>query len=178
MKTRFKIVGGIIALFFVGSWWMVTNSPDAINRRLAHAIQASEDTQEIEALLARGANPNFRYTEDEPGLKERINALLVGTSPPEREGIPLLFLACYVRNEDTVRVLLKNKANPNITFEQGRTPLMVAVENGSPRLIRLLLDHGGDPNHRTDAGATALTLARFIKRPNLITLLKQSGARE
>jgi ankyrin repeat protein len=58
---------------------------------------------------------------------------------------------------DSVRLLLKNGADPNIRNEAGATALMWAVNDLEK--TRLLLDHGADVNARSDDGRTALLIA-------------------
>jgi len=46
--------------------------------------------------------------------------------------------------EKCAQMLLKSGADPNITMENGETPLHVAARNGRLRIIRLLLQDGAD----------------------------------
>lgn len=147
MKIRSKLAGGVLALFAFGSWWMATQSPTILNSRLERAIFQSTDTEEVEWLLAHGANPNLCFRNTSPSaLSEKWNALVAGNSAQDGEGIPLLCLACLNGNHEVAGLLLKYGANPNVTFEGSRTPLTTAIESGSLTTVRLVLEHGGDTN--------------------------------
>lgn len=180
MKKRLKIAGGIFALFVWGAWWAGTRSPDALARRFVTAVQDYEDGPIFETLLAQGVDPNYQdRTFSEPGLKDKVIAFVAGGSPSTGyEPMPLLFMACTNGNEDAVRALLEYKANPNVAFRDGITPLIAATESGSPSVVRLLLDHGAEVNHKTTSGYTALKVAKDTNRSSVISILTQAGARE
>ncbi|KAL7956585.1 ankyrin repeat-containing domain protein [Trichoderma compactum] len=82
-------------------------------------------------LLDLGADPNS-------GLGER----------PNYRWAPLV-VAVESNHLKTVRVLLANKADPNICGPSNLdTPLwFAAIKAASPDMVRLLLEHGADPNH-------------------------------
>ncbi|WP_309722672.1 ankyrin repeat domain-containing protein [Armatimonas sp.] len=180
MKKPLKIAGGLAALFVVGSWWMMEKNPNALAHRFVTAIQDYEDGPIFETLLAQGVDPNYLdRTYSEPAIKDKLIAIVAGGTPTTGyEPMPLLFMACNSGNEDAVRALLKHKANPNVAFRDGITPLIAATGSGSPSIIRLLLEHGAEVNHRTLAGDTALKLAKATRRSSIISVLTQAGARE
>lgn len=183
MTKRRKAVAGLVAALvagILGSWWMVAKSPNALAQRFVTAILDDEDGPIFESLLAQGVDPNYLdRTYSEPSLKEKLIALVAGGTPTTgQEPIPLLFLACTNANEDAVKALLKHKANPNVAFLDGITPLIAASEAGSPSVVRLLLEHGAEVNHRTTWGDTALKLAKATPRASVISVLMARGARE
>lgn len=53
-----------------------------------------------------------------------------------------------MEGEKCALMLLKSGADPNITMENGETPLHVAARHGRLRIIRLLLQDGANPQQR------------------------------
>lgn len=174
------MVGGLVALFALGSWWMATRSPNALNSRLETALAESANCDEVEWLLAHGANPNlYFHGTSQATLSEKWNTLLAGTPVQDEEGIPLLCFACLRGDSEVAGLLLKYGANPNITFEGGRTPLTTAISSGSLETIRLVLEHGGNPNP-PDGAPLALAKVQLeggVANLGIIALLKRAGAR-
>ncbi|KAI4281676.1 MAG: hypothetical protein L6R38_003519, partial [Xanthoria sp. 2 TBL-2021] len=73
-----------------------------------------------------------------------------GTGHEESYGCPLQ-AACDRGNEEVVRFLLQNGANPNTTggniwLGNVHTPLHMAAYRGDNNDVKLLLEHGADPN--------------------------------
>jgi ankyrin repeat protein len=58
-----------------------------------------------------------------------------------------------------VKMLLENRANPNIREQGGYTPLHAAAQNGDEEMIRTLLFGGADMNLKSDNGKTPLDIA-------------------
>src|SRR5579859_2169995 len=87
---------------------------------------------------------------------------------------PLMYAALY-GDSDSVRLLLKNGADPNIRNEAGATALMWAVDDLGK--TQLLVEHGADVNARSDDGRTPLLIAagRFGSAP-VVKLLLDRGA--
>ena len=72
-----------------------------------------------------------------------------------------MHIAAHVDEGDKcAHMLLKSGADPNITMENGETPLHVAARHGRLRVIRLLLQDGA-----------ALTQKSKVKEPFLLLLL-------
>jgi ankyrin repeat protein len=69
---------------------------------------------------------------------------------------PLMYAALY-GDADSIRVLLKNGAEPNAKNEVGATALMWAADDDAK--TQLLLDGGANANARSDFGTTALIIA-------------------
>lgn len=61
---------------------------------------------------------------------------------------PLHIAARVMEGEKCALMLLKSGADPNITMENGETPLCVAARHGRLRIIRLLLQDGANPQQR------------------------------
>jgi ankyrin repeat protein len=114
-----------------------------------------------------------------------LEALRTGASPNARDGYgeTLLIQAIENNRESVVRLLLKRRANVNLSDTQlGDTPLIrasytTATENQPlTSLIRLLIQNRADPNRRNKVGDTALHLAVGIGHSDIVAALLKAGA--
>jgi ankyrin repeat protein len=76
-----------------------------------------------------------------------------------------------------VELLLSMGMNPNITFNDGITPLMLASLGNHTETVRLLLEKGSNPNIKYKYRLTALNYAKRKGNQELIQLLKEYGSR-
>lgn len=83
-------------------------------------------------------------------------------------------LAATVMSEkiELAEVLLKNKANPNITDQAGLTPLMLAIQFQEIKFIELFLKNGAKKEIIDKSGKSAFEYAIFSKNEQIIKLLK------
>jgi ankyrin repeat protein len=175
------------------------------------ALEQSRRLPLVKALLAAGADPNARITTatliDGIGLTGRNGAresLATGTGNA-KGATPLWVTALSVsgpgrwsREEATagpaeiVRVLLEAGANPNLTTEDGTTPLMLAAGLGtmsrqpekkrsdpSPSAlaaVKVLVEAGAKVNAVNEANFTALHGAAFSGSNEIIQYLVDQGA--
>lgn len=58
---------------------------------------------------------------------------------------PLHFAARVKDGDKCALMLLKSGAGPNLTTDDGQTPVHVAASNGNLETLKLLLEDGGDP---------------------------------
>ncbi len=111
---------------------------------------------EVEALLAGGANPNVRR---------------------ENGWTPLHIAAAQHVHPDIVAHLLKHGADPNVRDNGGWTPLRVAVAQEVAGSAALLLAHGADPNAQDREGQTPLHIAAERNtNSNIVARLLARGA--
>ena len=96
-----------------------------------------------EALIAAGAEVNARIDSDSRGT-----ALYFATSINSTNAAAL------------VELLLKNKADVNVTDAYGSTPLIQAVSKRNPEVVKLLVEHGADVNAMTQQGDSPLSLIK------------------
>lgn len=93
------------------------------------------------------------------------------------EGKPFLIKALEDGAEaPQVAALLAQGANVNTYDATGRTPLMLATEQGKTATVQLLLKRGAQVNPQRDDGRTALMLAVEGDAPELVKLLLDHGA--
>ena len=75
-----------------------------------------------------------------------INLLIQkgGIDPNTRNntGATVLMLACKNGDKNTIKTLLKNKANSELKDRYGKTALMYAAINGNVKATELLLNNG------------------------------------
>jgi ankyrin repeat protein len=88
---------------------------------------------------------------------------------------PIMYAALY-GDEEAVRLLLAQDANPNAQNDGGGTALMYAIDDVEK--TRRLLDGGADANARSGEGRTALLIAVGRAGSNaVVKLLLEKGAR-
>lgn len=131
----------------------------------------------VEALLAHGAKPN---EEDATGKVPIVYAaalgytgivhrlLDTGVDVNTRYGndlTALMWAAGYADGagvadaEKVVTLLLDRHASIDAVDNRGRTPLMIAAENGHAEMVDLLISRGADPALKDKGGKTAFDLA-------------------
>ncbi|KAI5669485.1 hypothetical protein M9H77_19338 [Catharanthus roseus] len=89
-------------------------------------------------------------------------------------GTPLVWAAGHGQ-QDAVKILLENHANPNIENEDDITPLLSAVAAGSLPCLELLIQAGAKVNVSA-GGATPLHIAADNGSPEIINCLLKAGA--
>ncbi|MFF4489914.1 HEAT repeat domain-containing protein [Streptomyces sp. NPDC001544] len=99
------------------------NNPNDVNGRLAAAVLA-QDLRTVQVCLRDGADPN--------------------TSGPD--GLPLLCSAVAGFDHETAAALMDGGADSGVVLPDGTTPLLRAVDLGSPALVGAML--GKDPQSR------------------------------
>ncbi len=150
----------------------------------------------IDALIARGANIDARDGNGGTPLMEaalagsvRASEILMnkGANINARTGSGESALL-YTANPAVASFLLERGADPNVTDDEGRTPLMNVVKRGwlevvrpaliegYPELIRALLDKGANVNAQDKTGTTALMEAAANGDIDTVELLLAHGA--
>ncbi|KAJ5876299.1 uncharacterized protein N7529_001883 [Penicillium soppii] len=84
---------------------------------------------------------------DLTSIEQLLNS---GVSPDKEGDFYPLHEAVNQRDMESLRLLLAFEANPNIANPQGKTPLLLAVEQGFVDGAMFLLEHGADSNYRAD----------------------------
>lgn len=147
----------------------------------------------IQELLVHNANVHLAtiggisllYIAAEQGKIDVLNALLEGGASvdfvtSQRNATPL-HAAAYQGHLNVVEVLLAYGANANAILTDGKTPLILAVENGHDSVVNTLLDHMGN---RVDINAvfrmagierTLLQIAVLHGYPKVVDVLLAHG---
>jgi uncharacterized protein len=145
-----------------------------------------------ELLLKRGANIDAVDLKGQTaadraahaGLPDRVKLLLAhGAKTADREGLfaearnQALLEAAARPNGPGARDLLAQGADPNVRDPEGRTALMVAIENNhNPDVIELMLAKGAQVNATDRDGSTALMIAGDRYKAATVKLLLDAGA--
>jgi ankyrin repeat protein len=116
------------------------------------------DARQVGAVLRAGADPDW----------------------PDRDGSTPLYRASVQDRPDTVRVLLRAGADPNLESGTGQEglPLCAAASWGHTAAVVELLTGGADPNLREDGGhgRTAVEWADFGGHRETLELLRAAAA--
>lgn len=83
-----------------------------------------------------------------------------------------LMAATVKQNVPIVKLLLENKANPNISDANGSTALIYASIFKSYEIVDLLIKHNGDNAHKDNRGNSAIDYAILADDDKLIQILK------
>ena len=167
-----------------------------------HTAVVRGDLELVEALCARGADPNARLAE---GSQQRREAYWFALSERWRGATPF-WLAAKFAEVDIMRALVDSGADPLLAADDGTTPLMsiagigyrpgsigmnrrnqgigpdaarlLKAANEQPTLegTRLVLELGGDVNAANDNGDTAAHGAAALGYASVVELLAEHGA--
>ncbi|EAY14364.1 hypothetical protein TVAG_255560 [Trichomonas vaginalis G3] len=87
--------------------------------------------------------------------------------------LAVIHQAINYRNDEILEILLRHKADIEITDSNGRTPLILASKYGFYEEVKLLLEHGADV-HKTDVyNYNALWYSRTNRDTAIINLLRK-----
>ncbi len=127
------------------------------------------DTRQVQALLARGANPDeidgaggtALMAAAREGHIDAMRILIKGGADVNRRDrrftrwTPLVH-AIHKRQDAAARLLLDSGAEVDAAMHGGATPLIFAAAYGETAIVEDLLSRGADPHHQTVDGVTAL----------------------
>lgn len=83
-----------------------------------------------------------------------------------------LAATCMKGNVVLTRLLLENKANPNLADVSGITPLLYAIQFKNKELVELLLKFKADKKQADNSGKSPFEYAVFTKNEEIINLFK------
>jgi uncharacterized protein len=178
-----------------------TDSNQTVKARyLAEADPNSGYSRTIRLLLRSGAQIEARDHDESDGgtplilaatygETDAVNELLENGADPDAVDkygdTALIAAACICAIIDmpdtyeSMKLLLKKHANPNLKNKAGMTALMAAVTWSRTDNMKLLLDHGANVDAKNNVGNTALMIAAsggVIDLTPAVKLLIESGA--
>lgn len=104
-----------------------------------------------------------------------VNSL--GRGPEEQTALG--WLTIYGGNHMyNVALLLESGADPNLSNNQGKTPLMHGAQANRPDLLQTLLMFGANPNLKDHRGMTALDHAKRDNRQEAIQVLEKNSGEQ
>jgi ankyrin repeat protein len=154
---------------------------------LFDAINAS-DAVALKAAIAAGTDVNRAGLSGSAlhlavgiGDLEIVEALIAAGANLEVAGDPSdahpLHIAAQVDESEIAGALIDHGAKVDALDGKGRTPLMVAVVNGSSNAAALLLSRGADPKAEDALYHDApIRLAVWANKPEMLKLLVSAGA--
>jgi hypothetical protein len=179
------------------------SDPDFATLRMTplHKAARDGDTNEVELLLAHGADVNAKdnygntalhlaAANDHKDVAELLLAHGAEVNARDNQGVTPLHKAVighavqiqaktvYVSSADVVEFLLANKADVNIKADNGFTPLHWAALYGHKEVAELLLSHGAEVNAKNNHGDTPLHWAVYDRQSDVAELLRQHGGQE
>jgi hypothetical protein len=156
---------------------------------LEEAVE-NKDTDQVKALLAKGANARFRTNGGEgqtllmraviSGKAESVKLLLAaGADPnaPEQAGVTPLKISALLGFVEMVEMLLAKGAQVNTTGGDGTTALHTAIIGKRTDAVRVLIKKGADVNKTDRYGKTPLQMAERDKLTEIVELLREAGAK-
>ena len=90
------------------------------------------------------------------------------------DGITALLVAVKEEKKKIVKVLLENKADVNLLYENDFNVLHVAAMGNSKEIVEILLKAGAKLGTKTRAGETAYDISKREGKKNLLSLLNES----
>ena len=127
-----------------------------------------------DAVCATGAPDNRPLSTVQDALRDNPRAVNVLDSTQ----MSPMHLAAILDDADVLSLLLAWGGDPNITGQEGITPLLSAMTTPSPRAARFLIENGADVNRQSRAGRSCLdfSISRTDVPVELTGLLISHGA--
>jgi hypothetical protein len=139
----------------MGMWVRSARHQEALNRQLITAL-VKKDPKQALALVNAGADPNTPVEPTAPlSLRQWLECMLHGLPPQRDNDYTAFHNACltliYDHGVDSgatadasklVEAMIQHRANVNIPFASGYTPLQIANSYNRPDLVALLKQAG------------------------------------
>lgn len=136
----------------------------------------------VKELLELGADASLKAEDEtllhaassfpDPKLLEKIVKLLPHSiNEQTKEGYAPLHCAALFGNTSYIQILLKNKANLNITNNEGDNSLILATRARQTDAVAFLLEQKMDPNKKNKKGKSSLHIATKNGDKNTVEVL-------
>ena len=165
---------------------------NAMNNRAETALLLACESAQAESaklLMDEGADPNICNAEGYTSLhaviyycwSHEILQEMMRHKPhldaQNYHGQTALFVACFERQQTSIRILLEAASNPNIASINGNTSLHAAVlGHCDKKIIQLIIDHFADLNATNNRSQTALMLSCIQASEDSINVLLKAKA--
>jgi ankyrin repeat protein len=140
--------------------WAASNGKTPLGSVLSSGYYGPNDQSNRAAvvilLLEKGANPNVRFSFNDPR--------------------PLLFYAISGGDVRLAEAMIEKGADPNGMF--GSSALGTAIQEDRVEMVRMLIANGAHVNVKDEQGKTPLAIAAPRQNNKIIELLKAAGARD
>ncbi|CAK8538342.1 unnamed protein product [Lathyrus sativus] len=133
---------------------IVQHVEDEEHGQLVLEASRNGNVREVESLLRRGVNFNYR----------------------DDYGLTALHVAAFKGHKDVVLMLCKAGLELECEDDDGHVPLHMAVESGDFETVRVFVDKGVNVNAMNKKGVTPLYLARVWGHQDVCELLIRRGA--
>ncbi|CAG8228668.1 unnamed protein product [Penicillium salamii] len=132
-----------------------TSAPASVaEASIRHESESDTPPPRLSSKMAGGSTSTIRNNlfsamreRDHTAIEQLLNS---GVSPDREGDFYPLHEAVNQRDIESLRLLLAFEANPNTAEPQGKTPLLLTVEQGFVDGTILLLRHGADANYRAN----------------------------
>ena len=166
-------VSGVLSALSLGASVVATDSSGYT--ALHNATFAGKHALQVfEALLAAGADPNARTTENQETPLHLVHNADTGIDwklcTGSIDGRGSFFSAALVE------LLIKHGAKVNAKASDGSTALHAAAEAGATATVMALLHAGADVDARDGDGLTALAYAVTCEHGDVVAVLRKAGA--
>lgn len=193
LSRRHFLLAGSVSLLLVAAACIFLRLGDVADptQKLAELSLdfSNTSTENVERLIAKGADPDAVNSDDETLLSSAIYA--------ERQDLVVLLLDCGASHEkgsgehdrpplcaaakqgvfEIATALLDAGARVDSSDDTGYTALQYASGNGHEEVVRLLLAQGADPNSKaTDTSQTPLISAAWGGYASIANILIASGS--
>ena len=179
------VVGVPLGIYFGGKAFL-EYAQESVKKSPLYMAVAAGNLQEVDRLLAEGADPNVKAmmghsplitatSSDRPLIVERL--LKAGADPNQVDNLGWAPLHHAIKtdhaNLDMIAIFARNRADVNVRDKHNRTPMHRAAQFGHLEAVKLLIRLGADPKAEDENGWTPLDRGRA--HPAIVKLLEANN---